>query len=125
MALAQVKLDDKYTLDEGRVLLTGAQALVRLPLVQRRRDLAAGLNTAGFISGYRGSPLAATTSSYGRHASISRTITSSSRRASTRISPPPPSGERSSRVSSAMRNMTAFSASGTARGRAWTGPATR
>ena len=57
MALAQVKLDDKYTLDEGRVLLTGAQALVRLPLVQRRRDLAAGLNTAGFISGYRGSPL--------------------------------------------------------------------
>ncbi len=57
MALAQVKLDDKYTLDEGRVLLTGAQALVRLPLVQRRRDLAAGLNTGGFISGYRGSPL--------------------------------------------------------------------
>ena len=57
MALAQVKLDDKYNLDEGRVLLTGAQALVRLPLVQRRRDLAAGLNTAGFISGYRGSPL--------------------------------------------------------------------
>ena len=57
MALAQVKLDDKYTLDEGQVLLTGAQALVRLPLVQRRRDLAAGLNTAGFISGYRGSPL--------------------------------------------------------------------
>ncbi len=57
MALAQVKLDDKYTLDRGRVLLTGAQALVRLPLVQRRRDVAAGLNTAGFVSGYRGSPL--------------------------------------------------------------------
>jgi indolepyruvate ferredoxin oxidoreductase len=52
-----VTLDDKYTSDRGRVYLTGIQALVRLALVQRRRDLAAGLNTAGFISGYRGSPL--------------------------------------------------------------------
>ena len=57
MTLASVRLDDKYVLDEGRALMTGAQALVRLPLVQRRRDLAAGLNTGGFISGYRGSPL--------------------------------------------------------------------
>ncbi len=59
MALAAVKLDDKYTLDEGRVYLTGTQAIVRLLLVQRRRDQAAGLNTAGFISGYRGSPMTA------------------------------------------------------------------
>ncbi len=59
MALAAVKLDDKYTLDEGRVYLTGTQAIVRLLLSQRRRDLAAGLNTAGFISGYRGSPMTA------------------------------------------------------------------
>ena len=59
MALAAVKLDDKYTLDEGRVYLTGTQAIVRLLLAQRRRDLAAGLNTAGFISGYRGSPMTA------------------------------------------------------------------
>ena len=59
MALAAVKLDDKYTLDEGRVYLTGTQAIVRLLLVQRRRDYAAGLNTAGFISGYRGSPMTA------------------------------------------------------------------
>ncbi|CEJ11817.1 indolepyruvate ferredoxin oxidoreductase [bacterium YEK0313] len=52
-----VSLDDKYTAETGRIYLTGVQALVRLPLMQRRRDRAAGLNTAGFISGYRGSPL--------------------------------------------------------------------
>jgi indolepyruvate ferredoxin oxidoreductase len=50
-------LDDKYTRHSGRVFLTGTQALIRLPMLQRERDLAAGLNTAGFISGYRGSPL--------------------------------------------------------------------
>jgi indolepyruvate ferredoxin oxidoreductase len=55
--LNNVTLDDKYTVTQGRVLLTGIQALVRLPLMQRQRDAAAGLNTAGFISGYRGSPL--------------------------------------------------------------------
>ncbi len=52
-----ISLDDKYTLERGRVFLTGTQALVRLPMMQRQRDLAAGLNTAGFITGYRGSPL--------------------------------------------------------------------
>jgi indolepyruvate ferredoxin oxidoreductase len=57
MALAAVTLDDKYVLERGRVYLTGIQALVRLPIMQRQRDAAAGLNTAGFISGYRGSPL--------------------------------------------------------------------
>jgi indolepyruvate ferredoxin oxidoreductase len=57
MTLAAVELDDKYALERGRVYLTGVQALVRLPLMQRERDLAAGLQTAGFISGYRGSPL--------------------------------------------------------------------
>ncbi|MGB4063675.1 MAG: indolepyruvate ferredoxin oxidoreductase family protein [Azonexus sp.] len=50
-------IDDKYTRHTGRVFLTGTQALIRLPMLQRERDLAAGLNTAGFISGYRGSPL--------------------------------------------------------------------
>ncbi|HKY95664.1 MAG TPA: indolepyruvate ferredoxin oxidoreductase family protein, partial [Kiloniellales bacterium] len=54
---AAVTLDDKYTLQSGRVFLTGTQALVRLPMMQRQRDLAAGHNTACFISGYRGSPL--------------------------------------------------------------------
>ncbi len=52
-----VTLDDKYARFDGRVFLTGIQALVRLPLLQRRRDRAAGHRTAGFISGYRGSPL--------------------------------------------------------------------
>lgn len=52
-----VSLDDKYARDDGRIYLTGVQALVRLPLAQRRADRAAGLNTSGFISGYRGSPL--------------------------------------------------------------------
>ncbi len=50
-------LDHKYTRTEGRIYLSGVQALVRLPLMQKLRDQAAGLNTAGFISGYRGSPL--------------------------------------------------------------------
>jgi len=50
-------LEHKYTRTDGRIYLSGVQALVRLPLMQRLRDQAAGLNTAGFISGYRGSPL--------------------------------------------------------------------
>ncbi|HET7200736.1 MAG TPA: indolepyruvate ferredoxin oxidoreductase family protein [Burkholderiales bacterium] len=53
----EVSLDDKYALQAGRAFMTGTQALVRLPMLQRARDLAAGLNTAGFISGYRGSPV--------------------------------------------------------------------
>ncbi len=54
--LASVTLDDKYRAQSGRIYLSGVQALVRLMLVQRWRDQA-GLNTAGFVSGYRGSPL--------------------------------------------------------------------
>ena len=57
MALAAVTLEDKYTLERGRIYLNGVQALARLPMMQRQRDLAAGLNTGCFISGYRGSPL--------------------------------------------------------------------
>jgi indolepyruvate ferredoxin oxidoreductase len=57
MQLADVKLDDKYTLESGRVYLNGIQALTRLLIMQRVRDAAAGLNTAGFVSGFQGSPL--------------------------------------------------------------------
>ncbi|MGH6714590.1 MAG: indolepyruvate ferredoxin oxidoreductase family protein [Bradyrhizobium sp.] len=57
MTLLQVGLDDKYRIEAKRIYLSGVQALVRLPMLQRERDRAAGLNTAGFISGYRGSPL--------------------------------------------------------------------
>ncbi|MDE2275966.1 MAG: indolepyruvate ferredoxin oxidoreductase family protein, partial [Burkholderiales bacterium] len=56
-ALGSVTLDDKYSLAAGRAFMSGVQALVRLPMLQRQRDAMAGLNTAGFISGYRGSPL--------------------------------------------------------------------
>ena len=52
-----VSLDDKYDLTKQRIFLTGVQALVRLTLMQKERDRRAGLNTAGFVSGYRGSPL--------------------------------------------------------------------
>jgi indolepyruvate ferredoxin oxidoreductase len=52
-----VDLDDKYLLEEGVVYLSGTQALVRVLLEQRRRDARAGLDTAGYVSGYRGSPL--------------------------------------------------------------------
>ncbi|MEJ5027596.1 indolepyruvate ferredoxin oxidoreductase family protein [Comamonas sp. MYb69] len=56
-ALETVTLDDKYALAHGRAFMSGVQALVRLPMLQRQRDALQGLNTAGFISGYRGSPL--------------------------------------------------------------------
>jgi len=56
-ALETVTLDDKYALESGRAFMSGIQALVRLPMLQRVRDGQRGLNTAGFVSGYRGSPL--------------------------------------------------------------------
>ena len=57
MPLATISLNDKYARDAGRVYITGNQALVRAAMMQRWRDENSGLNTAGFISGYRGSPL--------------------------------------------------------------------
>jgi len=61
-------LDARYTTQKGRILVSGTQALVRLPMLQRQRDLAAGLNTAGYVSGYRGSPLA----SFDREMAVAR-----------------------------------------------------
>src|ERR1700744_6601205 len=57
MSLNHVTLDDKYDLTKSRIFVTGYQALVRLTLMQHERDRRAGLNTAGYITGYRGSPL--------------------------------------------------------------------
>ncbi len=56
-ALETVTLDDKYALEHGRAFMSGVQALVKLPMLQRQRDALQGKNTAGFVSGYRGSPL--------------------------------------------------------------------
>lgn len=56
-ALAKVTLEDKYTQPAGRAFMSGVQALVRLPMLQQVRDASVGVSTAGFISGYRGSPL--------------------------------------------------------------------
>ncbi len=53
-----IRIDDKYTLMQGRAYMSGTQALVRLPMMQKLRDAAMGIHTAGYISGYRGSPLA-------------------------------------------------------------------
>ena len=57
MSRRGVTLDDKFDLTKDRVFLSGTQAVVRLALMQKERDRRAGLNTAGFVSGYRGSPL--------------------------------------------------------------------
>ncbi len=67
---ASFDLDQKFTLTEGRVLLTGVQALVRLPMDQHRADAARGLRTATFISGYQGSPLGTLDLLIERHRSI-------------------------------------------------------
>jgi len=57
MALKSVSLDDKYDLAQERVFVSGTQALVRLALMQKARDRRSGLDTAGYVTGYRGSPL--------------------------------------------------------------------
>ncbi len=70
MALRDVKLDDKYDLSERRVFVTGFQALVRLCLTQKELDRRNGLNTAGFVTGYRGSPLGGLDSQFQRAAAF-------------------------------------------------------
>lgn len=65
-----VGLDDKYDLSVERVFVSGTQALVRLTLLQKERDRRAGLNTAGFVTGYRGSPLGALDQNFERAAKV-------------------------------------------------------
>ena len=57
MRHSEVTLDDKYVLEDGRAFITGVQALLRVLLDRKRLDRLAGLNTGGYLSGYRGSPL--------------------------------------------------------------------
>jgi len=64
--LDQFTLNDKYMLKTGQALLTGTQALVLLTLMQRQRDVSKGLNTAGYVTGYRGSPLGSIDREFGR-----------------------------------------------------------
>ena len=117
-----ISLDDKYTLDTGRAYMTGTQALVRLPMLQRQRDAAAGLDTACFISGYRGSPLGALDQQLwqaGKHLAqnhihfqpgVNEDLAATSVWGSQQVGCSP------------ARNTTAYSASGTARGRALIAP---
>src|SRR5437764_2592969 len=70
MALKQVSLDDKFDLGQSRIFVTGFQALVRLCLMQKERDRRAGLNTAGYVTGYRGSPLGGLDQQFVRAAKI-------------------------------------------------------
>jgi indolepyruvate ferredoxin oxidoreductase len=72
--LASYHLSDRYTLESGRVFLTGTQALVRVVLDQARRDRAAGWNTGGFVSGYRGSPLGAVDLEMWRARELTKTL---------------------------------------------------
>ena len=68
MGLINVSLDDKYTIEHGRLFMNGTQALVRLMLMQHAKDKARGLKTAGYVSGYRGSPLGKLDQEFGRAA---------------------------------------------------------
>ena len=125
MVLLNVSLADKYTLEKGRVFLTGTQALVRLPMMQQLRDTAAGYDTACYISGYRGSPLGG----YDQQLDLRR------RSCCRNIRSLPAGRQRGPRCHSllghtagalprARTSTTACSPSGTARDRAWTAPAT-
>ena len=124
MLATNVSLDDKYTAEEGRVFLTGLQALVRLPMTQMRRDRAAGLNTAAFISGYRGSPLGGYDQQLLKAKPFLDQWDVTSSPGSTRISPRPPSGAPSRSAFRRARARMACLVSGTARARASTAPAT-
>ena len=66
MAPRSVTLDEKYDLDADRIFVSGTQAVVRLTLMQQARDAALGKSTAGYVTGYRGSPLGGLDQQFGR-----------------------------------------------------------
>jgi indolepyruvate ferredoxin oxidoreductase len=70
MSLEAVTLGDKYDLDKHRILITGTQAIVRLTLMQQARDHRSGKNTAGYVTGYRGSPLGSLDQQFWRAAEV-------------------------------------------------------
>ena len=70
MASAKITLEDKYIATDGQIFISGVQALIRLTLMQRRLDLQAGHDTAGYVSGYRGSPLGAVDTEFWRAANL-------------------------------------------------------
>lgn len=125
MSTQKISLNDRYDLEKTPILLNGTQALVRLMLMQKARDVAAGLNTAGLVTGYRGSPLGAVdmqmkraeklltqsdvTFQYGLNEDLAVTAL----------------WGRNRQRSAARANTTASLVCGTARGRGWTAPATR
>ena len=119
------RLDDRYTKDAGRVVMSSIQALARLPVEQLRRDRAAGLRTAALLSGYPGSPLGGYDLEVAAdEAAARRPAPGPPAPRSTRSSAPPPSWARSWPPRAPTRATTASSASGTARPRAWTAPPT-
>jgi len=124
-SLQSVRIDDKYTVDDGRIFVTGIQALVRLPMLQHQRDLAAGHRTAGYITGYRGSPLGGfdqqlqQARKYLDAHDITFSPAVNEDLAATALW-----GTQQAESWMARDAMTAYSASGTARARGWTVPVT-
>ncbi len=118
--LRAVSLEDKYTLEQSRAYMTGVEALVRLPMLQQQRDATRGLNTAGFVSGYRGSPLGGVDQAMWQAAqALSETLTRYIfSRVLTKTSLPPQCGEANKPICSRARGMTACLACGTAKARA-------
>ncbi len=121
---APYDLDDRYRSGAGPVLLTGVQAIARMMVEQHVRDLRAGRRVATFVSGYQGSPLGGVDKMLLGMPSVLTEHDVVFTPASTRNSPPPRSGAARPTSPPEKRPTTASSASGTARGRASTAPAT-
>jgi len=114
-ALVESTLADKYDLSKQRVLMTGTQAVVRLLLMQKELDRRAGLNTAGFVTGYRGSPLGGVDAQMHRAKPYFDKDDILFMPVSTKTLRLPPSGAPSRPRCAARANMTACSRYGTAR----------